>query len=73
MTSVANHEEGNYCKEIIFVPETSIIHNKSGLKPLTKYIFEKWAWSVFQEGKWSEVSEFFGMCLFRCVHQEGVK
>ena len=33
--------EGNYCKEIVVAPATSILLTReSGLKPLTKYDFE---------------------------------
>ena len=61
--------EGNYCKKIVFPPATSILLTReSGLKPLTKYTFEVRAWSTFREGKWSEVSEYIGMCLFVYIH-----
>ena len=61
--------EGNYCKKIVFPPATSILLTReSGLKPLTKYTFEVRAWSTFREGKWSEVSEYIGMCLFMYIH-----
>ena len=56
--------EGNYCKETVVAPATSIILTRdSGLKPLTKYKFDVRARSVSQEGKWSELSEYIGMFM----------
>ena len=57
--------EGNYCKETVVAPATSILLTReSGLKPLTKYDFDVRAQSVFQEGRWSTLSKYIGMCLF---------
>ena len=62
--------EGNYCKETVVAPATSILLTRdSGLKPLTKYKFDVRARSVSQEGKWSELSEYIGtfMHIILCI------
>ena len=61
--------EGNYCKETVVAPATSVILTRdSGLKPMTKYKFEVQARSTSQEGKWNELSEYFGMFIFMHSH-----
>jgi len=53
--------EGNYHKETVVAPATSILLTReSGLKLWTKYDFEIRAQNSYQEGKWTKHSKYIG-------------
>ena len=57
-------QEGDYFIETVKAPTTSVILTReSGLKLHTKYDFEVRARNSDKEGKWSQVSDYIGMCV----------
>ena len=54
--------ENDNCEVTVKAPTTSVVlTRKSGLKPLTKYVFEVRARNDGHKGEWSSVSEYIGM------------
>jgi len=45
-------------------PATSIhLTRQSGLKPLTKYVFEVRAHNIHHNGRWNSISKYIGTCM----------
>ena len=54
--------KNDYCEVTVKAPTTSaVLIRKSGLKPLTKYVFEVRARNDGHKGEWSSVSKYIGM------------
>ena len=61
--------EGNYRKETVVAPATSILLTReSGLKLWTKYDFEIRAQNSYQEGKWTKHSKYIGKFVVYIIY-----
>ena len=59
-----SEKENDYCEVTVQAPATSVLlTRKSGLKPLTNYVFEVRAWNYRHKGEWSTMSKYIGMFI----------